>query len=108
MWAFAAAGAGAAAAGAASAKASIQGAKLSSQHEIYRTTTMAVLKERETAILSQQVDYEKIATEELARELDEVLRQRAEARALILRYALYGSLGIIGVAGSVKLVRTLV
>lgn len=108
MWAFAAAGAGAAAAGAASAKASIQGAKLSSKHEIYRTTSMAALQERETAIRSQQVDYEKIATEELARELDEVLRQRAETRALILRYALYGSLGIIGVAGSVKLVRTLV
>ena len=69
---------------------------------------MAALQEREGEIRSQQVDYEKIATEELARELDEVLRQRAEARALILRYALYGSLGIIGVAGSVKLVRTLV
>lgn len=102
------AAAGAIGAGAASAKGSIQGAKLSSKHEIYRTTSMAALQERETAIRSQQVDYEKIATEELARELDEVLRQRAEVRALILRYALYGSLGIIGVAGSVKLVRTLV
>jgi hypothetical protein len=100
--------AGAIGAGAASAKGSIQGAKLSSKHEIYRTTSMAALQEREGEIRSQQVDYEKIATEELARELDEVLRQRAEARALILRYALYGSLGIIGVAGSVKLVRTLV
>jgi hypothetical protein len=103
-----AATAGAVAGGAASAKNAIQGAKLSSKHEIYRTTSMAALQEREGEIRSQQVDYEKIATEELARELDEVLRQRAEARALILRYALYGSLGIIGVAGSVKLVRTLV
>lgn len=103
-----AAGVGAAGAiggGAAAAKGSIQGAKLSSKHEIYRSTASAALKERETAIRSQQVDYEKIATEELARELDEVLRQRAEARALILRYALYGSLGIVGVAGSIKLVR---
>lgn len=108
MWAIIGAGAavgGAVVGGAASAKSAIQKARLEPQHEIYRSTSMAALEERNVEVQSQQVDYEKLATQELTRELEEVLRQRAEARNLILKYAAYGSIAIIGVAGLVRVVK---
>lgn len=108
MWSAIGVGAaagGAIAGGAASAKSSIQKARLEPQHEIYRSTSMAALEERTADVMSQQVDYEKLATQELTRELEEVLRQRAEARNLILKYAAYGSIAIIGVAGLIRVVK---
>ena len=59
---------------------------------------MAALGLREQAIGQQQVDYEKIATQELAQDLKVVQAERAEIRNQILRYSLYGSMGILGVA----------
>lgn len=90
--------AGAIAGGVASAKTAIQSARLTPQQEIYRTTAMAALGLREQAIGQQQVDYEKIATQELAQDLKVVQAERAEIRNQILRYSLYGSMGILGVA----------
>jgi hypothetical protein len=93
-----AAAGGAIVGGAAAAKTAIQSARLTPQQEIYRTTAMAALGLREQAIGQQQVDYEKIATQELAQDLKVVQAERAEIRNQILRYSLYGSMGILGVA----------
>jgi hypothetical protein len=101
LWAGIAAGAaagGAIAGGVVSAKTAIQSARLTPQQEIYRTTAMAALELREQAIGRQRVDYEKIATQELAQDLKVVQAERAEIRNQILRYSLYGSMGILGVA----------
>ena len=101
LWAgigLGAAAGGAIAGGAATAKTAIQSARLTPQQEIYRTTAMAALDLREQAIGQQRVDYEKIATQELAQDLKVVQAERAEIRNQILRYSLYGSMGILGVA----------
>jgi len=89
---------GAIAGGVATAKTAIQSARLTPQQEIYRATAMGALELREQAIGQQRVDYEKIATQELAQDLKVVQAERAEIRNQILRYSLYGSMGILGVA----------
>ena len=97
--------AGAVTAGAAAAKTSIQTAKLEPQHEIYRTVSMAALEERRQNIQTQQVDYEALATKQLAEELEIALAERREARNLVIRYSLYGSIGILAVGGIIKVVK---
>lgn len=108
VWAGIGAGAaagGAIAGGAAAAKASIQSARLTPQQEIYRTTALAQLEMRETQMGHNNVDWEAVATKELAQDLEVVQAERLKIRNQILRYSLYASFGILGIATLYRVVK---